>query len=61
MLDLTVQYGKSEALHVLALKELSVQYEPKHRAEAVAMDDKDDAYAAVEALLAELDAGETQI
>ena len=54
MHDLTVQYGKSEALHLLALKELSDKYEPKNHAEVVAMDDKDDAYAAIEALLAEL-------
>ena len=61
MLDLTVRCGKSEALHLLALKELSDKYEPKNHAEAVAMDDKDDAYAEVEALLAECEAEETQI
>ena len=59
--DLTVQYGESEVLHLLALKELIDRYEAKNHEEALAMHDQDEAYAAVEALLAELDAGETQI
>ena len=44
--DLKVQYGESEVLHLMALKELSDKYEAKNHEEA---------------LLAELDAGETQI
>ena len=59
--DLTVQYGESEVLHLMALKELSDKYEAKNHEEALAMDDKDDAYAEVEALLAEIEAEETQI
>ena len=61
MADLKVQYGKSEVLYLLALKELSDKYEPKNHAEAVAMNDKGDAYTEVEALLAEFEAEETQI
>ena len=61
MADLKVQFGESEVRHLMALKELSDKYEAKNHEEALAMDDKDDAYVAVEALLAELDAGETQI
>ena len=59
MADLKVQYGKSEALYLLALKELSDKYEPKSHQEALALDDKDDASAEVDALLAEIE--ETQI
>ena len=59
MADLKVQYGKSEALYLLALKELSDKYEPKNHEEALALDDKDDAYAEVDALLGEIE--ETQI
>ena len=43
----------------MALKHLSDKYEPKNHEEALAMDDKDDAYAEVEALLADIE--ETQI
>ena len=45
----------------MALKELSDKYDPKNHAEALALDDNDDAYAAVQALIAEFDAEETQI
>ena len=61
MHDLTVQYGKNETLHLFVLKELSDKYDPKNHAEAVAMDDKTDADAQEETLLAESEAEETQI
>ena len=61
MADLKVQYGESEVRHLMALKELSDKYDPKNHAEALAVDDNDDAYAAVQALIAEFDAEETQI
>ena len=61
MADLKVQYGESEVRHLMALKELSDKYDPKNHAEALALDDNDDAYAAVQALIAEFDAEETQI
>ena len=43
--DLTVQYGESEVLHLMDLKELSDKYEAKNHEEALARDDNDDAYA----------------
>ena len=61
MADLKVQYGESEVLQLTALKDLSDKYTPKNHAEAVALDDNDDAYATVQALIAEFDAEETQI
>ena len=61
MADLKFQYGESEVRHLMALKELSDQYDPKNHAQALALDDNDDAYAAVQALIAEFDAEETQI
>ena len=61
MADLKFQYGESEVRHLMALKELSDQYDPKNHAQALALDDNDDAYAAVQALITELDAEETQI
>ena len=62
MADLKVQYGESEVRHLMALKELSDQYDPKNHAEALALDDNDDAYTvcAVQVLITELDAEETQ-
>ena len=45
----------------MALKELSDQYDPKNHAKALALDDNDVAYSAVQALITELDAEETQI
>ena len=59
MHDLTVQYGKSEALHLLALKQLSDKYEPKNHAESVAMDDQDNVYTGIDTLVAEIE--KTQI
>ena len=59
MADLKVQYGKSEVLYLLALKELSDKYEPKSHQEALALDDKDDTHTEVDTLLAEIE--ETQI
>ena len=59
--DLAVQYGKSEALYILALKELSEKYEPKNHDENLVLDDQDDVYTEVDKLLADFEAEETQI
>ena len=59
--DLTVQYGESEVLHSLALKELSDKYEAKNHEEALAMDDQDETYASVEVLTRRSGCEETQI
>ena len=45
LLDLTIQYGKNEARHLLVLKEIHSKTEPADHEEAVALKDLDEAFA----------------